>query len=65
MSHELRTPLNGVLGYSELLADTRLDEEQREYARTISTSGNHLLSIVNDILGACRTEKRAAKAAVL
>ena len=50
MSHELRTPLNGVLGFSELLAQTALDKEQKEYAETIRESGNHLLFIVNDIL---------------
>ena len=50
MSHELRTPLNGVLGFAELLSYTPLDEDQAEQVETIRTSGNHLLSIVNDIL---------------
>jgi PAS domain S-box-containing protein len=50
MSHELRTPLNGVLGFAELLSETQLNEEQKDYARTISQSGNHLLDVVNDIL---------------
>ena len=50
MSHELRTPLNGVLGFSELLTCTPLDEEQKVYADTVRESGEHLLSIVNDIL---------------
>jgi len=50
MSHELRNPLNGVLGFAELLSDSPLDEEQREWAQAINSSGNHLLAIVNDIL---------------
>ena len=50
MSHELRTPLNGVLGCTDLLADTTLDAEQQDYARMIKDSGNHLLAVVNDIL---------------
>jgi signal transduction histidine kinase/DNA-binding response OmpR family regulator len=50
MSHEIRTPLNAVLGYSELLAKTTLDDTQRDYLQGIRTSGNHLLSIINDVL---------------
>ena len=50
MSHELRTPLNGVLGYTELLGATPLNEEQKSFATTITSSGEHLLAIVNDIL---------------
>ena len=50
MSHELRTPLNGVLGFSELLCMTPLDEEQRSYAQMIRNSGDHLLQIIDDIL---------------
>jgi CheY-like chemotaxis protein/HPt (histidine-containing phosphotransfer) domain-containing protein len=50
MSHEVRTPMNGVLGLTELLLDTPLDPEQRDYAETILTSGRALLAITNDIL---------------
>jgi signal transduction histidine kinase/CheY-like chemotaxis protein len=59
MSHELRTPLNGVLGFAELLADTPLAEEQKSFVETISSSGEHLLSIVNDILDFSSIEKGA------
>ncbi|MCK9361915.1 PAS domain S-box protein, partial [Patescibacteria group bacterium] len=57
MSHELRTPLNGVLGFAELLSYTPLDDEQKSYAQTISSSGTHLLSVVNDILDFSSIEK--------
>ena len=61
MSHELRTPLNGVLGFSEILSDTILDEEQRGYVRTINDCGEHLLSIVTDILDFSSIEKGKLK----
>ena len=56
VSHEVRTPLNGVLGMSELLLDTQVDEEQKIYADTIHTSGKHLLDIINDILDLSKIE---------
>lgn len=50
MSHEIRTPMNGVIGMAQLLEDTVLTNEQRDYLGTITRSGNSLLSIINDIL---------------
>jgi PAS domain S-box-containing protein len=59
MSHELRTPLNSVIGFSEALKDGLLGEmpeSQREYIRDIFTSGQHLLSLINDILDLSKVE---------
>jgi PAS domain S-box-containing protein len=61
MSHELRSPLNGVLGFAGLLSDTPLKDEQKSFVQTISSSGEHLLSLVNDILDYASMEHGAMK----
>ena len=50
MSHEIRTPMNAMMGFTELLKNTTLNSEQKDFVKTISASGEDLLVIINDIL---------------
>lgn len=57
MSHEMRTPLNAVTGFATLLRDTRLDDAQRDYVRTIAGEAARLTSLINDVLDLTKIEE--------
>ncbi|GHB90236.1 ATP-binding protein [Cerasicoccus arenae] len=61
MSHEIRTPMNAVLGYTDLLAETHVDDQQREWLGIVNRSGKALLELINNILDYSKIESRGVE----
>lgn len=62
MSHEIRTPLNGIIGFTDLLLETKISNEQRKYLKTMNNSGEILLSIINDVLDLSKLDSQKLEA---
>ncbi len=56
MSHDIRTPMNGIIGFTEMLLESELNDEQMDYTKTIQYSGESLLTLLNDILDLSKIE---------
>jgi len=65
MSHEIRTPLNGIVGFTELLKSTEIDEEQKEFINIIEKSSENLLTIINNILDLSKIESNKTELDVI